>query len=237
MKKILDWFKNYWYYYKWRVIVVGFFVVSLAVMVPQIFNNTDYDINIIYAGPYIFQIGEKEEAEEIFRNLMPRDYNSDGEKTALLANMTIMTNEQLKTALEEANKNGITLILNQYSSAQMDKSFSQEIFAGESVICLLDPSKYEQVLKQSGFLPLKEALGYKPEAAFDDYGIYFKDTAVCQYFELFKKFPEDTVLCIRRMSTASVLTGIKKAQKKYEYSLDFFKRLVEFTAYENTSGG
>lgn len=230
MKKIINWFKNYWYYYKWRTIIIGFFVLAAAVMLPQVINKVDYDINIIYAGPYIFQVGEKEEAEDIFRGLMPRDYNGDGKKTVLLANMTIMTSEQMQKALEEAQKAGITLVLNQYSSIQMDKAFSQEIFAGESVICMLDPSKYEQVRKQDGFLPLVEALGYKPDIAFDDYGMYLKDTAIGQYFELFAKFPEDTILCIRRVSTASVFTGVKKAQEKYAYHLDFFKRLVEFQA-------
>jgi hypothetical protein len=230
MKKITNWFKNYWYYYKWRTIIIGFFVLAAAVMLPQVINKVDYDINIIYAGPYIFQVGEKEEAEEIFRGLMPRDYNGDGQKTVLLANMTIMTSEQMQKAVEEAQKAGITLVLNQYSSIQMDKAFSQEIFAGESVICMLDPSKYEQVRKQDGFLPLVEALGYKPDIAFDDYGMYLKDTAIGQYFELFGKFPEDTIFCIRRVSTASVFTGVKKAQEKYAYHLDFFKRLVEFQA-------
>jgi hypothetical protein len=229
MKKVFRWFKNYWYYYKWRTIIIGFFIIAFAVMVPQFLNNTDYDINILYAGPYIFKLGEKDKAEEIFRELMTKDYNGDGKKTVLLANMTIMTNAQMQEAMEKAHKQGITLILNQYSSLQMDKAFSQEIFAGESIICLLDPTKYEQVRKQDGFLPLKDALGYKPGNAFDDYGIYFCNTAVGQYFDLFKQFPEDTILCIRRISTASVFTGVKKAQKKYEYNLDFFKRLVEFT--------
>lgn len=231
MNKIINWFKNYWYYYKWPIIIVGFFVVAAAIMIPQVLNNTDYDIHIIYAGPYIFQLGEKEQAEEIFRSLMTRDYNGDGEKNVILANLTIMTDEQLKQAMEEASKRtGPTIILNQYSSAQMERAFSQEIFAGESVICLLDPSKYEQVKKQDGFLPLAEALGYKTDLAFDDYGMYLKDTAVGQYFELFQKFPEDTILCIRRVSTASVFTGVKKAKESYEYHLDYFKRLVEFKA-------
>ncbi|MGI6203023.1 MAG: hypothetical protein ACOYID_06440 [Eubacteriales bacterium] len=231
MKKIINWFKNYWYYYKWRTLIIGFFVICAIVMVPQVITKVDYDIHILYAGPYIFQLGEKEQAEEIFRGLMERDYNGDGQKTVILANMTIMTDEQLKEAMEAAYKRtGPTVILNQYSIAQMDRAFSQEIFAGESVICLLDPSKYEQVKTQNGFLPLVEALGYKPEIAFDDYGMYLKDTEVGQYFELFRKMPEDTILCIRRLSTASIFTGAKKAQQSYEYHLDYFKRLVEFVA-------
>ena len=160
---------------------------------------------------------------------MPRDYNGDGEKTVIVANLTVMTDEQLKQAMEAASrKTGPAIVLSQYSGAQMDRAFSQEIFAGESVICLLDPSKYEMVKKQDGFLPLAEALGYKPDIAFDDYGMYLKDTEIGQYFELFSRFPEDTILCIRRLSTASVFTGIKKAEQSYEYHLDYFKRLVEF---------
>ena len=230
MKKIISWLKNYWYFYKWPVIIVTFFVVALVIMLPQVFSNIDYDITVLYAGPYIFQLGEKEQMEDILRQMMPGDYNKDGKKEALILDMTIMTDAQMKEAIEEANKKGITLILNQYSSAQKDKAFSQEIFAGESAICLLDPIKYEQVKKQSGFLSLEEALGYKPPLAFDDFGIYLKDTAFGRYFELIGQLPDDTVLCIRRLSTASVFTGVKKAEVKYQYSLDFFKRLVEFSA-------
>lgn len=93
MKKIINWFKNYWYYYKWRTLIIGFFVICAIVMVPQVITKVDYDIHILYAGPYIFQLGEKEQAEEIFRGLMERDYNGDGQKTVILANMTIMTDE------------------------------------------------------------------------------------------------------------------------------------------------
>lgn len=229
MKKIINWFKNYWYYYKWPVIVIGFFVIAIAVMVAQSASQVDYDIHILYAGPYIFQLGEKEQAEDIFRSLMPRDYNGDGEKTVILANMTIMTEEQFNEAMEASNRvQGPAIVLGQYYGPQIERAFSQEIFAGESVICLLDPSRYEQVKSQNGFLPLEEALGYNPDIAFDDYGMYLKDTAIGQYFELFRRFPEDTILCIRRLSTASVFTGKKKAEESYKYHLDYFKHLVEF---------
>ncbi len=228
MKKLLSWFGNYWYYYKWRVIFAAFFIVAVGIMISQMVGKVEYDVNILYAGPHIYQLGEKEKTEEIFRGLMPKDYNGDGKKTVLLANMTIMTNEQIKEALEKVQKDGATVMLNQYSSAQMDKAFTHEIFAGESVICLLDPLKYEQVKEKSGFLPLSEAIGYKPDNAIDDYGIKFSDTAVGVYFDLFKELPEDTILCVRHMSTASVFTGAKKVKEKYAYSLDFFKHLVEF---------
>ena len=229
MKKIAAWFKNYWYFYKWPIIIAVFFLIAFAVMIPQVIGNIDYDIYVLYAGPYIFQMGEKDQMEDIFRQLMPRDYNGDGKKQVLVADMTIMTEEQLQRAMEEFSKDGkIPLVLNQYSGFHMDKPFSQEIFAGESVICLLDPSRYEQVKSRSGFLPLTEALGYKPDAAIDEYGIYLKDTEVGGYFPLFGQFPDDTILCIRRLSTASVFIGVKKAEVKYQYHLDFFKRLIEF---------
>ena len=41
-------------------------------------------------------------------------------------------------------------------------------------------------------------------------------------------FPDDAVLCLRRVPTMSAFTGREKAEKKHEFHRDLFRRILEF---------
>ena len=56
----------------------------------------------------------------------------------------------------------------------------------------------------------------------------FSETKLCKFYDAAKIFPDDAVIALRRLSTMSVFTGKKKAEKKYEYNLDFFKKMLTF---------
>ena len=58
--KIKYWFQNYWYYYKWPVILAVFFVVVIVFCVVQSESREDADAYILFAGPKFFELGEKE---------------------------------------------------------------------------------------------------------------------------------------------------------------------------------
>ena len=81
-------------------------------------------------------------------------------------------------------------------------------------------------------MTLEEVLGYKPEAALDDYSIRLCDTDFGRYFTCFDTLPENTVLCIRKISSASIFTGIKETEKKHEYHKEMFCAVMNFKSPE-----
>ena len=111
---------------------------------------------------------------------------------------------------------------------EAENNFNQQIFAGEVVICMLDPYWYEEVKSAAGFVKLADVLGYKPEYAIDDYGVFLSDTNFAQYFKVFARLPEDTVLYMRTISTISIFTGKEKTQKKWEWNAEMMRDLFAF---------
>ena len=224
---------NFWYYHKWKIIIGAFFLFVAILCITQMAGREDYDMRVLYAGPHIFTGEEVKAVEESFSQLLSKDYNGDGLKNCELRDMTIMTDAQLSAAIENAGSAASMVMYNNFSAANMESSFSQEIFAGENVICLLDPAWYAKVKESDGFVPLAEVIGKKPEKALDDCSVLLKDTDFAAFFPAFDVFPEDTVLCMRRVSTASVFTGVKKAGERYENHKEILKKLFAFTLPED----
>jgi len=96
------------------------------------------------------------------------------------------------------------------------------------VIYILDPGMYENVKRAGGLMPLSEALGETPAGAIDEYGMRLKETKFAQFYSAMDVFPEDSVLCIRRVSTMSVFKGQKKTERIHSWHVDLFRNLVNF---------
>ena len=199
--KFFKWIDNYWYHYKWRTLIGAFFALIIIIASVQFFTKADVDIYILYTGPHVFAVDEIHEVENAFEQVMSGDRNRDGKKTASLQDITLMTEDQIREAKREADEMGINLTVNTVEMRNTQRQFNTQIFAGEAVICLLDPYWYAQVRDSGGFMKLECVLGEKPSAALDDYGIRLFDTDFGKFFTAFAKFPEDTVLCIRVVST------------------------------------
>ena len=76
--KITKWFHNYWYYYKWKVIVAAFLIFIVVISSVQVCNNTKQDIQILYAGQFPSADIEVPNIRAAFEAVMPEDYNGDG---------------------------------------------------------------------------------------------------------------------------------------------------------------
>lgn len=223
-----SWLSNFWYHYKWHTLFAAFILLVIAVLCIQSAETKDTDLKVLYAGPKIFSKEEKTAIERALSQVITADHNGDGKKDAEFADLTIITEEQLNRLRDNTDDLALLVTYNNYGEDTRRKNFTQEIFAGERVICLLDPTWYEVVRAQDGFLPLADVLGEKPENAFDDYSVRLCDTELAGFFECFGVLPEDTLLCIRRLSTAISFTGKARAVKNHEAHLAMFRDLMEF---------
>ena len=233
MEKLAKWFDNFWYHYKWTVFVGGFFVLFFLICTVQMATREKVDVYVLYTGPAVLSHQTIKDCESAFRQVMSDDYNGDGEKGIQFLDLTLMTDEQVAAAKQAAEEDGQgALVINAKTMSETKTRFNNEIFGGESVICLLDPAWYESVKAGGGFLPLSEALGYAPEGAIDEYGIYLHDTDFGSFFGCFDYLPEDTVLCFRRMTTVTMFKNQKEEQKRWEINKLMLQDLMSFTAPE-----
>lgn len=234
---------NFWYHYKWIVLIVALFALVVGVCSFQMFTKTQYDIYVMYAGPAVVPLQNAIYIENAFEDLSDVDFNNDGKVEACLRDLTVMSPDEIKAqsaALETENVKNEGLMLNeQLVGLQMSdavKTFNQEIFGGDSVICLLSPYMYSTLPKTDGisdaFMPLEEVLGYTPGGAYDECAVYLKSTDFGKYSAGLSALPDDTLLCVRRKSTMSFLKGERKTEKAHAYQLEKFKAVFEYV-HEN----
>lgn len=223
-------FENFWFYNKWKVIIGLFLAIILGISIFQMIEKDTPDIYVMYAGPEYFSAGDVTRIREAFRSIID-DYNGDGERGMSLLTVTCLTNEQMDALREEAVSEGEVLVVNKQENQQNIQRFNMEMFSGESVICLLDPALYEQVREAGGFIPMDE-LFREDELSdirlYDSCGVYFNSLKFAEYFSVMGDMPDDTILCIRRISTMSIFKGQKKYERLHEYHVDAFRKMILF---------
>ena len=223
------WVENFWYHNKWKTIFVLFILSVILICVMQMGTVRNFDAQVLYAGPHIFTAEEKAVVESAFSQILSTDYNGDGLKNCQLADLTIYSNEQLTEILKKVEDPAELLRYNQYSEDARLQSFTQEITAGENVICLLDPHWYEIIKERNGLVEWSALFGETPENAIDGYGIPLKSTAFGQYFEVFDTLPDDTILCLRILSASMMFSQNKEAQVRHEQHQKIMKDLYSFS--------
>lgn len=227
--KIKNWFHNYWYYYKWRVIILGAFLLIGAICIGQCSSKENNDVSILYTGPHLFEMGEKNSITSSFKQLMDRDYNNDGKKVIDFIDLSAFSDDQIKAEIGEDPDEQTVLKYAQYTNAAVQSNFAQIASKGDVSICLLDEYWYKILLDAGHLLDLETALGFKPDCLIDEYSAYLSDLPVYSYFsETIGKLPPDTIICFRKMSVTSAITGKKQAEQMYAYSRELLLAIFEF---------
>ena len=228
--KFYKWFDNFWYHNKWKVIIISFLVLTFTVCIAQLFGRESVDLYVLYAGPYKFGQTDTQSLESAF-SYITDDRDNDGKTNVVLIDFYLMSDEQIQGAVSAAQSEGKGPVSVNYEMfASNRNAFDQQILAGDAVICLLDPWLYEDVKAAGGFLPLADALGYTPEGAVDEYSIRIGDTPLGSYFSVLRGLNDDTLLCVRRMSSFSFLKGQTRTEKYYNDCLDTFEKIFTFEA-------
>ena len=226
MKKIIKWLDNYWYHYKWATIIVGAFAAILIFCIVNTGDGIEDDIQILYAGPEVLTDIQIEQMERSFADLLKEDYNGDGKKSVNIVNITIMSDDQLAKAQEEAKKEGQTVI---YDPSLRTKAISQMknmMGTGAVIICILDPYVYG-CCEEGTFITLEKALGSKPENAVDDYAMKFSELDIQSAYGSFSVLSDDVLFCIR--NDVVITSNNKHFQKEYAWHKTYFESVVNFS--------
>lgn len=231
MNKVLGWLDNFWYHYKWHVIVGLFIVIFLFVSIGQMLDKEKVDVYILYAGPTAFMASEIYDIQDAFETIMP-DMNGDGEKIVQFIDITVLTDAQIEENRKKAEAEDIEYKPDMEYIANARQKFKLQLAAGDAYIVLADPGMYAED-KGVGIYQSLESLGVTSDSAYDEYSVVFRNTDFGKYMPVFQKLPEDTLLCFRTMGVTSQARG-KKEQQKHDDQLVMFKEMISFTLSEGS---
>lgn len=232
-------FDNFWYHNKWKVIIIGFFVIVFIVCTFQMCSREEQDLYIMYAGPKTLGQTYTRGVKSAFSEVVS-DYNGDGKGSLEIVELWVASDEQIAKGKADISEDGAIAVVNYDALSSNYEAFEQHMWAGDTVICLLDPALYSTVYVAgddgemvSGFMKLSDVLGYTPENAYDEYSIRISDTPLGQYFTVLQDIDtdgENVLLCIRKKSSLASLWNQKKTDAYHEYCIEVFRAIFEFEA-------
>jgi len=216
------WFDNFWYHYKVHTIIAIVVIITVAISTVQLLTKENFDFYTMYAGPQVLAVQDIAYIQKGIGEFAT-DYNGDGQVKVALNDIVMLSSEELVAAQE----NGA--VFNGEFLQKTMTQYYQQIIAGDVVICFLSPYMYEIVHKDGGFMTLAEIYGGDiPETAYDDCGIILSDTDFGKSFNGIDDLPENTIMCIRKVSTLKTLKGSEKTEEHHAAYVGLFKAMADY---------
>ena len=224
--------ENFWYYHKWKVIVIAFFAIVAIVGVVQMVNKTDADAAIVIAVPETITPIQGQEISVALQQFLPSDFNKDGKKEIGVHAYAVYSEEEFEEANHtetETTANGdwhYVPTVNQSYNVEQYEQYTSYLQNGEVAVVFVSEYLYEKLRSSDRVLPLSEIFGEKlPAGALSDgYGVQLSELAVYSYVEALGIIPEDTVVCMLR----PYIFGKNASEERYSYAKEFFKNIVNF---------
>lgn len=224
---------NFWYYHKWKVIIISFFAIVFAVGIIQMVTREDVDEIVIVAAPAYLDADQGEKIDRILSSCLPK--NKDGSlRTLDIRRYIVFSEEEIEEANHsETNEEGRYIEKIDKSAIMTEiKSFNDDLSTGECSVLILNPYLYNELSKReiSGNrdirMTMEEVFGEDLPAGVmpDGCGIRLGDTEIYQYYEELQVLPEDTVICVLR----SYYMGSSANKEKHAMSVELFKNIVTF---------
>ena len=94
MKEKLE---NFWYHYKWHVIIIAFFVFVGAVSFTQCTQREEGDVTIVFAGSTTLNAEQHKNVVDVFNVVAPKG-KDEKQLTTLLTQYSVYTEEEMKKA-------------------------------------------------------------------------------------------------------------------------------------------
>ena len=226
--RLFTWLDNFWYHYKWHVIVVAFFVLVSAICFVQCGTKNKTDATVTFAGGYTLTPEERTQILDVLAAIAPEKADGTGRMSLALNTYSIYTEEELKTAYTDPNTN--TLSSYAYNNAKQVnadhyKTFSTYVMTGEGAVWLVSEYVYQSQGLDTRAMPLKELFGDDlPQGAYDACAIRLADTELYRYYDALKILPEDTLILFPR----STFMGASSDKETYAEFERVYRAIVEF---------
>ena len=222
---------NYWYHYKYQILLGALGIITVIAALTQCATSVEYDVYLTYAGPYHLTDARLEAAAADCASVLDKDLNGDGEVNAGFNKIFYMTDDQIRDALANDPEFAVP------AQEENLEKFKREFEAGDTVIWFVDPSLYAEYSKTDEWVSMLEVIDKEtwwaltaelPEEAFDQYSIRLSATEFGQTF--FPYLPDDTLICMRRISNYTALMGVEEAEEYYRRGEELFKAIFSYKA-------
>ena len=230
--RFLRWLDNYWYHYKWRTIVIAFFLIVFLICTVQMCSREEADITVMYAGSYQMTGEETANLSRILSDKLPCDYDKNGEKSVEIVSYHIYSEEQIKQIESQTDSEGVVGSVNRNLNSTNYQNYLTYIQTGDVAICLVDPWLYESLLDADRLMKLSEALPSSSEVDRDAYGIRLGDTALYEQYGSVRVLPADTVLVFLRAPVA----GKMSKEKYYAREKEMLTELIPLGKVKDAQG-
>ncbi len=223
---------NFWYHYKWTVIVVTFFVAVGVVCLVQMLTRPKYDTSVTIATYYRMNSAEYTAFESLMESICPEDFDGNGEKNVNIVIYQFYSEEEIEAAREEMarpDENGETdrfQINLQYNTSEYN-NFNQYTMTGETSVYIISPALYTRLLEGDRLLPIAELYpdGDLPAGVrADGVGIDLKNTDFYKYNPAAKVIPDTAILCFHR----ATIGGKSSDEAAYEQEKEFFRAIADY---------
>ncbi|MBQ9132263.1 MAG: hypothetical protein IJX62_07325 [Clostridia bacterium] len=226
--RFLKWLDNFWYHYKWTVIVVAFFIFVAIVCLAQCSTQPSGDIMLTYVGGYTMNSNERDVLTNTLNGVAPKREGKQESLTAMINSYAVYTQEQLRADFTDENGK-----LNQFAYEQAEaqtrdniQAFANYIKTGDCAVYFISPFAYETQNVKALAVPLSELYQQVPANTYDGYAVYLKDTEFYQYYEALHFLPEDTLVVMLQ----PLVWGASSNKETYDYFLQLYQNIVNFKA-------
>ncbi len=206
-----QWIANFWYYYKWFVLLGLVFVTFITIATVQYFTKVEPDISLLYVGQENLSDANCKKiiaaAEE-----KVSDVNGDGKVSVNLQSFTLLSDYDLLTPGQKIQ------------AMEKYQGYSDEILSGDGAVLLLDEYFYAELAQNGALVNLYEVFSELPDSATDYFGLRLGDTPLYKK-DGFSSLSPDTVLCLKYTAVASKLSALEKA-KQDQINRELFRALI-----------
>lgn len=211
--KVKQWLENFWYHYKWTVIIAAFFIIVAAVCISQMATKEHYDMYIRYVGDASISDTQYQDIKRAFQKT-GLDANEDGE--------TIVSFEQVAYISDPDN-----LMMNEINS--LAKETLSVLISQQYYIYLMDTAVYDIYKDSNAFERLDMIFNEDiSDIAYDEYAIHFSQTEFCKGAAGMEWVEDDVVMVLK---IAPYKLSIKPEKdpaevSSFEFHRELFKKMA-----------
>ncbi len=226
---VLKWLDNFWYHYKWTVIIVAFFVLVFAVCVTQCATTPHKDIYVTFSGGYTLTDDETAAIEQVLGQLSKKTFSENAPAVGF-ASYSFYTEEELRELYTDPETGDFDnygfQTAKQYNSSRLS-DLGQYMMTGECSIWFVSETVYEhERMKDKIAVRLSDTFQQPPAYAYDEYAVRLGDTALYQTYEALQILPADTLIVF----TVSYFMGASSNKETYAQFKELYRAIIEFQA-------
>lgn len=215
--------ENFWYHYKWHSIISAFLVIVILICSLQMCTKTTYDVHILYAGAYKLEKTSSDGDVSPYMGTVSSlkrvsdDFDKNGSVDVNLLDLFVMTNEEISEFYQNESNAGKEI--NEIQIRDNTETLDTTLLMSNYYVCFLSESLFLKYSAQhSGALFAEIAPYTNPNNNYEyasSKGIYIRSL---DFYEMpyISALPDDTVVCIRRLSDVSGLFGGADAEDSFK---------------------